>query len=92
MTRTIERMTKVPREQVNTGIGIVNPWGDLWTDKVFDTPEAAIRYLDAFWAEIPNVKHDPEHYRLTPVVKTVKALEPVELWKLSDYAKTDDNS
>lgn len=34
---------------VSHGLAIVNPYGGVWTDKLFETPEQAVAYLKAFW-------------------------------------------
>ena len=34
---------------VRTGLAIINPYGGIWTDEIFQTPEEALKYLRAFW-------------------------------------------
>lgn len=34
---------------VRNGLAIINPYGGVWTDEVFQTPEDALKYLDQFW-------------------------------------------
>lgn len=54
-----------------TGLAIINPCGALWTDEIFDSPQAALKYLK---------KHHPkaeiEEFKLAQAVKTVKVYRP----------------
>lgn len=51
-----------------TGIVIINPYGGIWTDEIFDTPEAALEYLRAFWKEAPM---DLKAFKLAMGVQTL---------------------
>lgn len=31
------------------GLAIINPYGGVWTDEVFQTPDDAMNYLKGFW-------------------------------------------
>lgn len=71
-----------------TGIGIVNPYGNLWSDKVYDTPEQAIAALRRFWTGIPA--YDESKWGLTMVraVLTQDEAPGVRTWKVSEYTRT----
>lgn len=34
---------------VRNGLAIINPYGGVWTDEIFQTPEAAMKHLTGFW-------------------------------------------
>ena len=34
---------------ITHGLAIINPYGGIWTSEVFQTPEAALEYLNRFW-------------------------------------------
>lgn len=34
---------------VRNGLAIINPYGGVWTDEVFQTPDEAMKYLNDFW-------------------------------------------
>jgi hypothetical protein len=38
-----------PRESFHTRFGIINPYGQFWTDDTFDSIESAERHVRAFW-------------------------------------------
>ena len=71
-------------DQEKTGVGIVNPYGDLWSTCVYDTPEAAIASLRAFWKNVSDF--DEAKWALTPVRLIVTPMFPAERWKLCEYA------
>ena len=31
------------------GLAILSPYGGIWTDEVFQTPEDALKYINDFW-------------------------------------------
>lgn len=64
--------SKKPQPYSRTALGILNPWGDVWTSTVFDSEEAARGYLESFWAGNPNA--DLSRYRFVPVEVTVTPL------------------
>ena len=45
---------KKPKTASNTGYGILNPYGDMWTSEIFDTPGKARGHLERFWRGNPN--------------------------------------
>lgn len=51
------------------GIAIINPYGGIWTSEIFDTPEAALARLKAFWRNVPN--HDISKFKLAMATQTV---------------------
>lgn len=50
-------MTKSPKPYEFSGYVILNPYGDVWSPKLFDRPEEARDYLDRFWKDGTKV-HD----------------------------------
>lgn len=79
----MKRSSKPMRTYERTGVGIVNPYGQLWSDEVYDTPEAAIAHLRRFWNGVPA--YDESRWSLTMVLVKVTAVEPVQIWKVRDY-------
>lgn len=37
-----------------SGIAIVGPYGNVWTDELFDTPAAAVAHLKNFWSGVDS--------------------------------------
>jgi hypothetical protein len=58
---------RIPQPNVKHGLAIIGPYGTVWTDKVFDTPEKALEYLEAFWRG--NWK--PHQWKLAAATQTV---------------------
>jgi len=56
------------------GIAIINPYGGIWTNEVFKTPEEALGYLKAYWKGVPN--HDISKFRLAMAVQTTTIYRP----------------
>ena len=54
---------------VRQGIAIINPYGGIWSNEIFDTPEAALAYLKSFWRNVPN--HDIGKFSLAMATQTV---------------------
>jgi hypothetical protein len=50
------------------GIAIINPYGGIWTDEIFDTPEAAAECLKQFWKEAPM---DLSKFKLAMATATI---------------------
>lgn len=40
-----------PKPAEGEAWGILNPWGDVWTYDVFNSPEAATAYVKRFWGD-----------------------------------------
>lgn len=34
---------------VRNGLAIINPYGGIWTDEIFQTSDDAMKYLTEFW-------------------------------------------
>lgn len=50
------------------GLAIINPYGGVWTDQVFQTPEDALKHLNNFW----NGKNDRlNEYKLAVATLTI---------------------
>ncbi|MEH2501271.1 hypothetical protein V1290_000082 [Bradyrhizobium sp. AZCC 1578] len=45
---------KRPKTASNTGYGILNPYGDMWTSEVFSTEGQARGHLERFWRTVPG--------------------------------------
>ncbi len=75
-----------PESYVRHGIAIINPYGGIWTDEIFQTPDEALKYLKDFWK---NNAVDISRYRLGIATLTVtldrSPGEPV----LIDLPRTD---
>lgn len=50
------------------GLAIVNPYGGVWTDEVFETPEKALEYFKKFWG--PHAI-DMDKFSLAVATKTI---------------------
>lgn len=61
-------MSKPGEPYTSRGLAIINPYGGIWTRHIFDTPEAAIKYLRDYWGE----KHDISKFKLAPAHLEVK--------------------
>lgn len=60
-----------PASQTRNAYGIVGPYGNVWTTKVFDTPAEAEQHVAAFWN---GIKHDLSKYRVVRARATVTYL------------------
>jgi len=56
---------------VANGIAIISPYGAIWTDELFETPEAAAKYLDDFWK---GIKFERKRFRLAQATTTIKVV------------------
>lgn len=60
---------------VTTGLAIVNPYGGVWTNQLFKTPEEAVAYLKAFWPK----GFEAEKWKLAQAVQTIELMtEPAQ--------------
>lgn len=81
-------MTERIRPRIEDRIGILNPYGQLWTDDTFTDHKAAARHLREFWAK--NKDFDIRRYSYAPVVVTVAVVDrPAEQVKPTPFAKDD---
>ncbi len=56
------------------GLAIINPYGGVWTDSIFQTPEDAMKYLTGFW----NGKNDRlKEYKLAVATLTITLDRPL---------------
>ena len=46
-------MSRDGETKTKTGLVIVSPYGNIWSDEIFETPEAALQSLKDFWRESP---------------------------------------
>lgn len=53
-------------------LGILNPYGDLWTPEFFSTEAQAREHLESFWAKTPE-KNDG--FKVVPVRVTVSVIK-----------------
>ena len=67
-------MTKRPKPNSRKTIGILNPYGDIWTTSTFETEEEARKYIADFWRGIQG-EADLERFKVIPVVVRVSALD-----------------
>lgn len=59
---------------IRNGLAIINPYGGVWADEVFQTPEAAMKYLNDFW----KGKNDRiKDYKLAVATLTITLDRPV---------------
>lgn len=65
--------SRMLRPVVKHGWGILNPYGNIWTDKTFESPEEAYEYLKAFWKKATD--RELQKFKIVRVTKTV-AVEP----------------
>lgn len=55
------------------GIAIINPYGHVWTDRIFQKPEEAVEYLRSFWKEMPM---DISKFKLAMATLTITIDRP----------------
>jgi len=70
---------KIPTPQVKRGLAIIGPYGNIWTDAVFDTPKQAAEYIKRAWPAEYVI--DWTQWRAVPATITVAAdvqTQPVE--------------
>lgn len=75
--------TKIDRPKASSrrGYGIIyRPMNTFWTTRVFDTPESARRYWDAFWRTPGFEKHSANwrNYRVVRVRQSVSYVSEIE--------------
>jgi hypothetical protein len=62
--------------------GILNPYGDVWSYRVFDTPEEARAHLEDFWRDYD--KGEPTRcYRIVPV-KVQRSVDLARLYPTTE--------
>lgn len=61
--------TRIKRGEIRqwTGLAIINPYGGVWADRLFDTAEDAMLYL-----KIEFPRSDLKQFKLAMAVKTVE--------------------
>lgn len=68
-----ERKIKPAR---TSAVGILNPWGELWTYKTFDHADEARAYVERYWREFPGKANvDTGKYEVVPVRVTVSVIQ-----------------
>lgn len=53
---------------VRNGLAIINPYGGVWTDEIFQTPDDAMKYLKEFWK---NGNNRFKEYKLAVATLTI---------------------
>lgn len=60
-----EAKKKKPGSATAKGFGILNPYGDMWTSEIFETPAEAEAYVRTYWANFPGSHGaDPSKYKV----------------------------
>lgn len=77
-------LKKKPRPYETSGVGILNPYGDLWIDQVFKDPLEAIEYLERFFAGMKAVKVND--FRIVAVERRTE-VSGLESWRPNEYRK-----
>lgn len=67
-------MSKKPKPATGEAWGILNPYGDLWTRKTFDTEEAARQHVRAWWSWNPEAGGDLSKFKPVRVKVRVTVL------------------
>jgi hypothetical protein len=78
---------KRPRANATTGWGILNPYGDVWTPEIFETPEQAQKHLEDFWKSFPGPNTDTRKFRIVKARVRVSAVYPVQYAHLTTEGK-----
>lgn len=82
----------IPPPRHRDGLGIVNRWGQFWTDELFESEEQARRHFDRFWRGNPNAPSWDE-YRVVPATLTLSAVPPgappMKGWQAIETAPRD---
>lgn len=55
-----------PKPAEAVGFGILNPYGDMWTGRVFETADEARCFLEGFWRGIS--KSDPNKFKIVRAI------------------------
>lgn len=71
--KVVIELAKAPAPYSRHGWGIIGPYGNIWDGNIFETAEAAIERVRAFW---PN-RDDLKGYQIVRCVKTVEAVPDV---------------
>jgi hypothetical protein len=82
VTDEMVRKLNEPKENTQTGLALVGPYGNVWHDALFQTPEAAIRYLTTYWR---GVAWEPQNWKVVQATQTITPLEGAEEFALSNY-------
>ncbi len=61
------------KDRVERRIGIVGPYGNLWTYNTFDSANEAERYVHSFWANVKG-DHKLSKYKYVPVELKIKVI------------------
>lgn len=68
------RKPKRARPAHGEALGILNPYGDIWTHETFRSEFAAKAYVRAFWATIQGHGVDVDKFTVVRVKVTVSAI------------------
>lgn len=63
-------------EAEESAYGIINPYGDLWSPRVFETPDQAAAFLAGFWSRIQSTTFKPDEWKIAPVKHVVTVTGP----------------
>lgn len=75
------------RMKTKTGIAIVGPYGNVWSDELFDTPAAAVAHLRNYWKGVADF--DLSKWKLSAASRTLRldAADPTPiLTPATDFA------
>jgi hypothetical protein len=61
-------MSKPEDTYTRNGLAIINPYGGIWTDRIFASDEEAMRYLRDYWGE----KEDISRFKIAPAYLELK--------------------
>lgn len=61
-------MTKPSETYTRIGLAIINPYGGIWTDRIFTSDEEAMRYLRDYWGQTEDISR----FKIAPAYLEVK--------------------
>jgi hypothetical protein len=67
-------MGETPRPYTEIALGILGPYGNVWTPDTFETIEEARKHVADFWAGQP-VEQDLSAFKIVPVEVTVTPID-----------------
>ena len=83
------RKKKRPRPAKDYCYGILNPYGDMWTHKTFQSPREAAKYVINFWRGVGKGSEPDRKYRIVPVEVRVRPLDEPEWLTLPQAIATE---
>lgn len=89
MPEPTSKELNIPKENTSFGLALVGPYGNVWHDDLFETPDAAIRYLTTYWR---GVKWDHSKWKVVQATKTIMPLVGADEFSLDQYMRQEPSN